>query len=137
VTRKNITRRDFVNGCTLSLAAGTSVSPLQAVAQDLLNPGALPPDYYPPTRQGLRGSHEGSFEAAHELRDGKTWNVVDAGDPVYDLSSSAAASAACRQRTFTASRWDPAPAYSFSTTTTISAVTPSAMNSGTTATCSW
>jgi spermidine dehydrogenase len=85
VTRKNITRRDFVNGCTLSLAAGTSVSPLQAVAQDLLNPGALPPDYYPPTRQGLRGSHEGSFEAAHELRDGKTWNVVDAGDPVYDL----------------------------------------------------
>ena len=80
-----INRRDFVNGCALSLAAGTSVSPLQAVAQGLLDPTALPPDYYPPTRQGLRGSHEGSFESAHDMRDGKSWNVVDAGDPVYDL----------------------------------------------------
>ena len=80
-----INRRDFVNGCALSLAAGTSVSPLEALAQDLLDPTALPPDYYPPTRQGLRGSHEGSFESAHDMRDGKSWNVVDAGDPVYDL----------------------------------------------------
>ena len=47
-----INRRDFVNGCALSLAAGTSLSPLEAIAQDLLDPTALPPDYYPPTRQG-------------------------------------------------------------------------------------
>ena len=33
---KRISRRDFVNGCALSLAAGTAVSPLEAVAQDLL-----------------------------------------------------------------------------------------------------
>jgi len=85
VTRTNITRRDFVNGCVLSLAAGTTVSPMQAVAQDLLDPAALPPDYYPPTLMGLRGSHDGSFETAHALRDGKSWNAVDAGDPLYDL----------------------------------------------------
>ena len=85
MTRTNITRRDFVNGCALSLAAGTTVSPMQAVAQKLLDPAALPPDYYPPTLTGLRGSHEGSFETAHALRDGKSWNAVDAGDPLYDL----------------------------------------------------
>ena len=85
MTRTHITRRDFVNGCALSLAAGTTVSPMQAVAQDLLDPAALPPDYYPPTLQGLRGSHDGSFETAHDLRDGKSWNAVDAGDPLYDL----------------------------------------------------
>ena len=31
------------------------------------------PAYYPPTRMGLRGSHPGSFEAAHEVRDGDFW----------------------------------------------------------------
>ncbi len=82
---KGISRRDFVNGCALSLAAGTSLSPLEAVAQDLLDPNALPPDYYPPTRQGLRGSHEGSFEVAHEFRDGASFPTADAGDPTYDL----------------------------------------------------
>lgn len=82
---KRISRRDFVNGCALSLAAGTAVSPLEAVAQDLLDPAALPSDYYPPTLQGLRGSHAGSFEASHNARDGRYWNTVDAGDPVYDL----------------------------------------------------
>src|ERR1700743_2666285 len=30
--------------------------------------------YYPPARLGMRGSHPGSFEAAHELRDGDFWN---------------------------------------------------------------
>ena len=28
-----------------------------------------PPDYYPPRRTGMRGSHAGSFEVAHQLRD--------------------------------------------------------------------
>jgi len=86
VNRKStINRRDFVNGCALSLAAGTAISPLEAVAQDLLDPTALPADYYPPTRQGLRGSHEGSFEVAHAARDGATFSAVDAGDYAYDL----------------------------------------------------
>jgi spermidine dehydrogenase len=35
---------------------------------------------YPPVRTGLRGSHPGSFETAHEIRDGRTFDV--AGLPV-------------------------------------------------------
>jgi spermidine dehydrogenase len=44
------------------------------------------PDYYPPTRQGMRGSHPGSFEGAHALRDG-TLKIGDARhvDSAYDL----------------------------------------------------
>jgi spermidine dehydrogenase len=80
-----INRRDFLNGCALSVATGSAISPLEALAQGTLNPYALPADYYPPTRQGLRGSHEGSFEVAHDMRIGKKWDVADAGDREYDL----------------------------------------------------
>ena len=36
-------------------------------------PSALP--YYPPALTGLRGSHDGSFEAAHKLRDGEKISI--------------------------------------------------------------
>ncbi len=75
---QSITRRDFLNGVALSAAAlGASSNALFAAAapdsagrpplaaQDALN-------YYPPLLTGLRGSHIGSFEAAHALRDGKS-----------------------------------------------------------------
>jgi spermidine dehydrogenase len=40
---------------------------------------------YPPALTGLRGSHDGSWEVAHELRDGKTWEgAADTGES-YDL----------------------------------------------------
>jgi hypothetical protein len=45
--------------------------------------------YYPPTRTGLRGSHVGSFETFHALKDKTFW---DAADPIastretYDLA---------------------------------------------------
>ena len=45
----------------------------------------IPADYYPPTLQGMRGSHEGSFEIAHGMRDGASWQAVDAGEAEYDL----------------------------------------------------
>ena len=35
IRKTSINRRDFVNGCALSLAAGTSISPLDAIAQNL------------------------------------------------------------------------------------------------------
>ena len=46
------------------------------------------PGYYPPTLNGMRGSHPGAFEVAHSLRDGTFWEK--AGKPVetgeeYDL----------------------------------------------------
>jgi spermidine dehydrogenase len=46
------------------------------------------PDYYPPALTGLRGSHPGSFDAAHSLRDGTFWDAAgtpqDTGE-TYDL----------------------------------------------------
>jgi spermidine dehydrogenase len=50
-----ITRRDFLNGAALSIAAGLTPA-AQLAAQGVR---------YPPALTGLRGQHEGSFEAAH------------------------------------------------------------------------
>ena len=44
--------------------------------------------YNPPTSVGLRGSHPGSFEIAHSLRDGTFWKNAATPEPVsekYDL----------------------------------------------------
>jgi spermidine dehydrogenase len=65
---KPITRRDFIDGVAAAVLAPGS-SPAFAGA------GAAPapqdsPGYYPPALAGMRGSHPGSFEAAHALRDG-------------------------------------------------------------------
>ena len=79
----NITRRDFINGFALSLAAGTSLSPLELLAQQGNGAGA----YYPPSLTGMRGSHPGSFEVAHAMaRGGATFSRPDAQtDNNYDL----------------------------------------------------
>ena len=86
---QSITRRDFLNG--VALTVGGSLIPDEmatALAFDL-PPGAQQKSgYYPPTLTGLRGSHEGSFEAAHQVKDGAFWK--NAGSPAseeetYDL----------------------------------------------------
>ncbi len=83
----NISRRDFVNGVAVSLAAGSALSPLQAAARGLLSPDALGPDYYPPQLTGLRGSHVGSFEVAHAVgREGRRYEPpAEQTDATYDL----------------------------------------------------
>ncbi|AMN79227.1 NAD(P)/FAD-dependent oxidoreductase [Pseudomonas azotoformans] len=55
----DITRRDFLNGVAVTIAAG--MTPLQILQ--------AAPDgrYYPPALTGLRGSHAGSFEVAHQM----------------------------------------------------------------------
>src|SRR5215470_3765302 len=72
----DITRRDFLDGAALAIAAG--LTPMaQLMAQ---------PMRYPPALTGLRGHHAGSFEVAHDLRDGKAFSL--AGVPIeerYDL----------------------------------------------------
>ena len=87
---RNITRRDFLNGMAVGVG-GVLANPwiggllsaqtLTASAQDRRG-------YYPPTLNGMRGSHPGAFEVAHSLRDGTFWEK--AGKPVetreeYDL----------------------------------------------------
>jgi spermidine dehydrogenase len=91
----NITRRDFLNGVALTVGAAMIPAML---------PGMIPPEmfaaasadleaqnvpgYYPPSKTGLRGSHPGSFETMHKVRDGAFWDdapkAVDTGES-YDL----------------------------------------------------
>src|SRR5689334_14284862 len=83
---RKITRRDFLNGVAVSAGAAVLAPNLQAWQGE--QGGQDSPKYYPPALTGLRGSHPGSFEVAHSLRDGSFW--VDAPKPSetgekYDL----------------------------------------------------
>src|SRR5256714_5627851 len=77
--RRDITRRDFLNG--IAITSGLAMLPphLLAALQNDLDPEKSP-NYYPPSLTGLRGSHIGSFEVAHSLRDGDFWQK--AGTPI-------------------------------------------------------
>ncbi len=82
-----IARRDFLQGAAITtLAAGLAPELAQAAETEKLAQAA--PGYYPPTKLGMRGSHPGSFEAAHGLRDGDFWNntaqLTDSGEE-FDL----------------------------------------------------
>ena len=86
---RSIDRRDFLNGVAVTAGAlaggglfgGSAAFAAAAWPQD-------EPAYYPPTLTGMRGSHPGSFENAHKLRDGDFWSGEgaprDTGE-VYDL----------------------------------------------------
>ena len=89
--RRKITRRDFLNG--VAVAAGAAIMPWDlAAAENHAAQAAVGPEnspnYYPPALTGLRGSHAGSFDAAHSLRDGTFWDSAgkpeDTGES-YDL----------------------------------------------------
>ena len=60
-----ITRRDFLQGTAVAVgtigAAGWNSDAWAAAASS---------ESYPPAKMGLRGSHPGAFEPAHEMRDG-------------------------------------------------------------------
>lgn len=82
-----ITRRDFLNG--VAVTAGGAILPPHIVAavKDDLDPEKSP-SYYPPALTGLRGSHVGSFEVAHSIRDHEFWEKapkpIETAEP-FDL----------------------------------------------------
>ena len=88
---RKITRRDFLNG--VAVTAGAALMPWDLAASGVgSGQAAVGPEnsgsYYPPALTGMRGSHPGSFDAAHALRDGTFWDT--AGKPentgeTYDL----------------------------------------------------
>ena len=82
-----ISRRDFLNDVGIAVA-GSALAPASLAGFSRTQPGVTPPAVYPPGLTGLRGSHVGSFETAHDLgRNGRTWEVAAAADTgeVYDL----------------------------------------------------
>ncbi len=86
---RQITRRDFVNGVGVAIGASLlpALTPFAAVSGAGLDDYApeKEPGYYPPAKTGLRGSHDGSWEVAHSMRDGKTWPAPVPKEQVYDL----------------------------------------------------
>ena len=77
--RLRISRRDFLNGVALGVAAG--LTPLELLAK-VSGEGR-----YPPALTGMRGSHPGSFEVAHALSwGGAGWPEPESQtDRTYDL----------------------------------------------------
>src|SRR5579863_4594875 len=89
---RNITRRYFLNGCAVTVGASlASASPawLEAMADAQHDPDKDAPEkdpsYYPPAKTGMRGSHDGSWEVAHAMRDGQTWPDSIDDKQSYDL----------------------------------------------------
>ena len=80
--RPRISRRDFLNGVALGVAAGSSLTPMDLLAQNNSRPTP-----YPPGLTGLRGSHVGSFEVAHAVAQGgaKFGKPARQTDATYDL----------------------------------------------------
>jgi spermidine dehydrogenase len=80
-----ISRRDFLNGMALGIGGAVAASwlpdPTMLFAQG-------PANSYPPALTGLRGSHAGSFEAFHAMRDSGFWKTAPAPQDTreeYDL----------------------------------------------------
>src|SRR5882672_10123223 len=83
-----ISRRDFLNGAAVGVggllatqSALAALAPAEFAPQTATPPTDVSPfapeqatDYYPPTRTGMRGNHDGTFTYAHRLRDGEAWD---------------------------------------------------------------
>ena len=80
---RQIRRRDFLNGVAMSVS-GAFVAPRWLLA--LEDEPEKSAGYYPPALTGLRGSHEGSYLAGHDLRDGRFRGAaLPEPDEQYDL----------------------------------------------------
>ncbi|MBO0715771.1 MAG: NAD(P)-binding protein [Rhizobiales bacterium] len=73
----SVSRRDFLGGTALAIAAGLTPADQIAAA----------PALYPPALTGMRGQHPGSFEVAHAFaREGRRFGIDDApSEESYDL----------------------------------------------------
>lgn len=90
---REISRRDFLHGAgavVAGAALGACGGEPGVPALGPMGAEGVPadPTTHPPSRLGLRGSHDGAFEVAHEMAfEGRTdWGVAHEPDPdVYDL----------------------------------------------------
>ncbi len=81
---RRISRRDFIGGMAVPVGASL-LTP--GTARAAWQPGSGNDDTYPPARTGMRGSHDGSWEVGHQMRDRRGWDLsgaIDTGEE-YDL----------------------------------------------------
>ncbi len=81
--KDKVTRRDFLNGTSVAIGASL-LSPWTDVFGREESKFALPGNYYPPAKTGLRGSHDGSWETMHARVSGKSW-PASAPEGEFDL----------------------------------------------------
>ena len=78
-----IRRRDFLNGVAMAIGGAFTPPAWLLALEDAPEKAA---GYYPPALTGLRGSHEGAFQAGHDVRDGRYLAAaLPAPDEEYDL----------------------------------------------------
>ena len=78
---RDISRRDFLSGTSIAIAGAVAAKAAYPAIDALSDPET----YYPPARTGMRGSHPGSFEAAHAMRDGAVPQEPRDTGEAYDL----------------------------------------------------
>ena len=83
--RRPVTRRDFMSGVAVAISGSMAWQWSEAQTPAPYARQAVRPDSYPPLRTGMRGSHEGSYEVAHQLRDGLHWDAPRETGEDYDL----------------------------------------------------
>jgi spermidine dehydrogenase len=87
--QQKITRRDFLNGVSFTVGASLlAANPMWLEAFGVPQSPFAPekdPAYYPPAKTGMRGSHDGSWEVAHAMRDGAEWPDPVPESESYDL----------------------------------------------------
>ena len=83
-----ITRRDFVQGSSLAVLGAVTSGAISVTTMAAENTAlALSTDgYYPPTKTGMRGSHNGAYEVAHALaRQGARFDNPIETEEEFDL----------------------------------------------------
>ena len=73
-----VTRRDFLNGTQIAIGSALTAPWIQRLTD------GLQPEYYPPAKTGLRGTHDGAWEVMHARVSGQTWPIGPAEEQ-YDL----------------------------------------------------
>ena len=84
---RSITRRDFLNGVSVAVG-GAMIAPAAADAAEIVQQsaaGRAADETYPPALTGMRGSHNGSMDAAHAMRDGRPFDAGESLNESYDL----------------------------------------------------
>ncbi len=82
--KKEITRRNFINGAQVAIGATLLTPWLTSCGVNDPYAFSIDKEYYPPARNGMRGSHDGSWEIMHARVMGEEWDAKTIEDE-YDL----------------------------------------------------